>query len=66
MYLPKIIGWYKMNVSREINSRFEITGNSCWQRNYYEHIIRDQESLNNITEYIEMNPQLWKKDKYYN
>jgi REP element-mobilizing transposase RayT len=65
MYLSKIIGWYKMNVSREINSSLRFAGNSCWQRNYHEHIIRDQESLNKITEYIEMNPGLWEKDKYF-
>ena len=65
MYLSKIIGWYKMNVSREINSRLGLSGNRYWQRNYHEHIIRDQVSLNKITQYIEMNPQLWEKDKYF-
>lgn len=30
-----------------------------WQRNYYEHIIRDQASLNNIREYIINNPLKW-------
>jgi REP element-mobilizing transposase RayT len=33
-----------------------------WQRNYYEHIIRDQESLNNIREYIINNPLKWEDD----
>ena len=66
MYLSKIVGWYKMNVSKEINNRFGLNGSSCWQRNYYEHIIRNQKSLNKITEYIEKNPQLWEKDKYFN
>jgi REP element-mobilizing transposase RayT len=65
MYLPKIIGWYKMNVSSEINSKTVSLGKNCWQRNYHEHIIRDQRSLNKITEYIEKNPQLWEKDKYF-
>ena len=36
-----------------------------WQRNYYEHIIRDEEAYNEITEYIKTNPQNWGKDKYY-
>ena len=33
-----------------------------WQRNYYEHIIRDQASLNNIREYIINNPLKWEDD----
>ncbi len=36
-----------------------------WQRNYYEHIIRDHESYSNIAEYIRNNPLKWQKDKYY-
>ncbi|WP_417383863.1 transposase [Gimesia sp.] len=36
-----------------------------WQRNYYEHIIRDEDSYHEIVEYIRSNPQNWGKDKYY-
>lgn len=32
-----------------------------WQRNYYEHIIRTQKSLNMLRIYIELNPVLWEK-----
>jgi hypothetical protein len=38
------------------------TGEVC-QRNYYEHIIRDDESLNRIGEYIRNNPMRWIFDK---
>jgi hypothetical protein len=34
-----------------------------WQRNYYEHIIRDDESLNSIREYITNNPLQWEMDR---
>jgi len=34
-----------------------------WQRNYYEHIIRNEESYQRIKEYIINNPQNWGKDK---
>lgn len=34
-----------------------------WQRNYYEHVIRDEEELSHIREYIECNPQMWEMDK---
>jgi hypothetical protein len=30
-----------------------------WQRNYYEHIIRTEKSLNMIRLYIELNPRMW-------
>ena len=36
-----------------------------WQRNYYEHIIRTQESYDKIAAYIITNPQNWVKDKFY-
>lgn len=38
---------------------------TLWQRNYYEHIIRTQESYEHIAEYIEDNPARWKEDKFY-
>jgi hypothetical protein len=34
-----------------------------WQRNYYEHIIRDEESLNGIRQYIVDNPARWAFDR---
>ncbi len=36
-----------------------------WQRNYYEHIIRDENSYFGIAEYIQTNPMKWQEDKYY-
>ena len=36
-----------------------------WQRNYYEHIIRNEKTYYQISEYIETNPLKWKNDKYY-
>ena len=35
-----------------------------WQRNYYEHIIRDDDDLNRIREYILNNPANWEDDEY--
>jgi len=34
-----------------------------WQRNYYEHIIRDENELNRIREYIINNPAQWEFDR---
>jgi len=36
-----------------------------WQRNYFEHIIRNEKFYNQISEYIQTNPLKWQDDKYY-
>ena len=36
-----------------------------WQRNYYEHVIRNEKSYDQICEYIASNPLHWQDDKYY-
>ena len=36
-----------------------------WQRDYYEHVIRSEKSLNNIREYIVNNPAHWDSDEYH-
>ena len=36
-----------------------------WQRNYWEHIIRNQEELNQIREYIRNNSEQWECDQLY-
>ena len=36
-----------------------------WQRNYYEHIIRDHQEYHRISEYIKDNPAKWEEDKFY-
>lgn len=36
-----------------------------WQRNYYEHIIRNEKTYQKIVEYITNNPILWTQDRFY-
>jgi putative transposase len=36
-----------------------------WQRNYYEHIIRNEHAYQRIADYIINNPENWKKDKFF-
>ena len=33
-----------------------------WQRNYYEHIVRNERSLQRIRDYIDANPAMWADD----
>ncbi len=57
-----IVGSYKSVVSKRINELRGTPGAPVWQRNYYEHIIRDASSLNRIREYIANNPARWAQD----
>ena len=40
-----------------------IRPNAVWQRNYYEHITRNEQSYSQISEYIRTNPLKWQDDK---
>ncbi len=63
MLLPKIIGYFKMNSAKRINRLRDSPGTFVWQRNYYEHIIRDEPELARIREYIHDNPMHWELDR---
>ena len=54
--LSAVIQNFKMVTSLKINRMRKTPGESIWQRNYYEHIIRSEESLNSIRQYIIENP----------
>jgi putative transposase len=65
--IGKIIGAYKSLAANEFMKLYKIKNLSLeklWQRNYYEHIIRDEEDLSRIVEYIENNPLKWDEDQY--
>lgn len=59
----------KTSLSQVINSFKVLTSKGCkcpiWQRNYYEHIIRTEQELEEIREYIQNNPLNWNKDMFY-
>ena len=57
-----VIGYYKMNTAKTINIANDTRGTHVWQRNYYEHIIRNEDSLNRIRRYIQENPNRWSID----
>ena len=62
MLLPKVIGYFKMNTAKQINEILSRTG-PFWQRNYYEHVIRSENELNRIRQYIQNNPLKWELDR---
>jgi len=65
MILPKIMGRFKMRSSKRINRLRNTVGLSVWQRGYYDHIIRNEEDLIRIQEYITNNPLKWELDRFY-
>lgn len=61
--LGTIIGTWKAYVTREAHKvRPDL---KIWQRNFHDHIIRNERSYQEIWQYIESNPQNWEKDCFY-
>lgn len=66
--VSNIVGAYKSLVANGCLDIFKSqneTMGKLWQRNYYEHIIRNEKSYQTITEYIINNPAKWVDDKFY-
>src|SRR5688572_18136957 len=60
--LGTVLGSFKAAVTRAINRVTGVPRASVWQRNYFEHVVRDDESMGNIREYIRTNPERWDRD----
>jgi REP element-mobilizing transposase RayT len=61
--LGNIIKGYKIGVTKWFQkNKNQKRGQTIWQRNYWEHIVRDEKDYNNISEYIINNPLSWNLD----
>jgi len=60
--LDVIVGSFKSAATKHIHRVGYLTQKTIWQRNYYEHIVRDDEDYQRIVEYFEMNPSNWELD----
>ena len=60
--LPEIVRAFKTFSARRVNELRATPGVPLWQRNYYEHVIRDDDELNRIRQYIIENPLKWALD----
>ena len=65
MLLPKIVGYFKMNTAKRANQIRSMPGAPFWQRDYYEHVIRDEYDLQRIRDYIAGNPLKWELDQVH-
>jgi putative transposase len=60
--LGGLVGAFKTVSTKQINLLRHTEDIPIWQRNYDEHIIRDQNGLERIWKYIESNPVMWQDD----
>jgi len=63
-----IVQWFKTMTTNEYIRGVKTLGwrrfdGKMWQRNYWEHIIQDDQSFENISKYIINNPKNWDTDK---
>ena len=67
MMMPKSVGslmaGYKSAVTAQINTIRKSAGKILWQRNYWDHIIRNNNEYSRISQYIINNPKKWQDDK---
>lgn len=68
--IGKMVDWIKTMSTNEYikgvkTMNWQRFDGKLWQRNYWEHIIRDQQSYETISSYIVANPANWKEDKFY-
>jgi len=61
--LGAIIGQFKTASAKRINALRGSGGIPVWQRNYHEHVIRNECELESIWKYIEVNPANWETDQ---
>jgi len=65
--LPRIVQWFKTMTTNDYLHGAKHHGlppsrNRLWQRNYYEHMIRNDRDLDRIRNYISANPSRWAQD----
>ena len=63
--LGRLIGAFKTVSIKKINILRDAPGTTLWQRNYYEHIIRNQDAMDKIRQYIINNPRSWSIDQLH-
>jgi len=56
--LGTVVGAFKSAAGRLVNLHRGTPGPAVWQRGYHEHIVRNEDDLRRIREYIAMNPSM--------
>ena len=63
--LGQVVAYFKYQSTKYINQRHNTPGTCIWQRNYYDHVIRDDIGLQRVREYIRNNPTQWELDQLH-
>ena len=63
--MPEIVRALKAFSARRINEQRRTRGVRVWQRSYYERVVRNEQELNRIRQYIAENPSRWLDDEYH-
>lgn len=63
--LGNMIAYFKYQSTKDCRSLGYMKFDKLWQRNYFERVVRSEQELSNIREYIVENPKNWKKDKLF-
>nr|WP_229638581.1 transposase [Waterburya agarophytonicola] len=63
--LSSLMAGFKSIATKKINILRGTPGTPLWQRNYYEHIIRNPDAMNKIRQYIIHNPVSWSVDQLH-
>jgi putative transposase len=63
--LGPIVAYFKYQTTKSINQMRDAPGARFWQRNYWEHIIRNETELDTIRQYVETNPMRWTNDQLH-
>jgi len=61
--LGQVVAYFKYQSAKQINLIRDTPGFPVWHRNYYEHIIRNNNEMDRIREYIINNPVKWAEDE---
>ena len=61
--LGSLVAGFKSTVTKRINQMRCTPGQPVWQRNYYEHVIRNERELDAVRQYIVDNPARWPEDR---
>ena len=61
--LGAMVGGFKAAATKRINSLRRTPGVPVWQRNYFDHVVRNEQDLGRVREYIVNNPLRWAQDE---
>jgi putative transposase len=63
--LGQVVAYFKYQSTKSVNQARSTPGGRFWQRSYYDHIIRDEASLDRLRNYVVENPLRWELDQLH-